>query len=64
MNNTCPHCIAKANDTVIGALVMKPSFKDSIKALEPFLMKFKNLVPRYKKNMSMGQICIKRIPMD
>jgi hypothetical protein len=32
MNNACPHCIAKANDIIMGyALVMKTKFKDSIK---------------------------------
>lgn len=61
MNNACPHCIAKANDTVIGyALVMKPSFKDTIEALEPLFDEIQNLVPQHKNYLIMGQICISK----
>jgi hypothetical protein len=59
MNNACPHCIAKTNDTVIGyALVMKPSFKDTMKSLEPMFDEIQNLVPHHKNYIIMGQICI------
>lgn len=37
---------------------MKPSFKETIKALEPLFDEIQNLVPRYKNYVIMGQICI------
>lgn len=61
MNTACSHCIVKTNDTVIAyALVMKQSFKNSIKALEPMFNEIEQIVPKNKNYIIMGQICISK----
>ena len=59
MNDTCPHVIAKASDTLIGyALCMHPKFGDSIAVLRPMFTEIDLVRPATEPYMAMGQICI------
>ncbi|MGZ9677366.1 N-acetyltransferase family protein [Flavobacterium sp. GNP001] len=61
MNNACKHIIAKDHTKVIGfALVMLPSFKAEIPALQPLFTRIEQLVAREAKYVVMGQICISK----
>ena len=59
MNDTCPHIIAKASDTIVGyALCMHPKFGNSIAVLRPMFAEIDLVHPATEPFMAMGQICI------
>ena len=63
MNLMCPHCIAKANDTVVGyALCMDKSFKNEIDVLKSMFEEIEVALNAGSMKVSdyivMGQICI------
>lgn len=59
MNNVCPHIIAKDKDKVVGyTLCMHPGFADEIPVLQPMFKEINKVLPKEKKFMVMGQVCI------
>jgi len=66
MNDTCPHIIAKENNTVIGyTLCMDPKFGDTLEVLRPMFKEIENAlsdaaVPLASNSnyIVMGQVCI------
>lgn len=59
MNDTCPHVIAKSDDSVIGyALCMHPKFAHDIEVLRPMFDEIETLHPEIENYIAMGQICV------
>jgi len=59
MNNVCGHIIALDGDILAGyALCMHPDFADRIPVLKPMFSQIHTVLPKTRRYLVMGQICI------
>lgn len=59
MNDVCSHIIAKDGEKVVGyALCMHPKFSGEIEVLIPMFREIDAVIPKDKKYLAMGQICV------